>query len=177
MEGQALLASLSKKICLLGEFAVGKTSLVRRFVYNRFDDRYISTIGVKVSRKKVAVASRGEAVEVNMMLWDLAGSEEFNQVRASYLRGAAGAVLVCDLTRQRTLKYIENYVADLRAVSPTAKLIIAANKKDLVDQFEMTPDDVQELADQLQAPLYITSAKEGDDVDQMFRHLGKLLLL
>src|SRR5262249_40683115 len=92
----------SKKICLLGEFAVGKTSLVRRFVYNLFDDRYISTIGVRVSRKTVAVPVETQVAELTMMVWDLAGSEEFNRVSMSYLRGAAGAVLVYDLTRAHT---------------------------------------------------------------------------
>ena len=171
------MALLSKKICLLGEFAVGKTSLVRRFVYNRFDDKYLSTIGVNVSRKKVAVASRGEAIEVNLMLWDLAGSEEFSQVRASYLRGANGAVLVCDLTRRRTVDNLENYLTDLFTVSPGARLVVAANKRDLADQYEVSPEDVQAVASRLQAPCYFTSAKEGDDVDEMFRYLGKLFTL
>ena len=81
------MTAISKKVCMLGEFAVGKTSLVRRFVFERFDDRYISTIGVKVSRKTVVMTQRQATVQLTMMLWDLAGSEEFNQLRTSYLRG------------------------------------------------------------------------------------------
>ena len=95
--------TISKKICLLGDFAVGKTSLVQRFVYALFDDKYISTIGVKVSRKTVVLPREDEVVELTLMLWDLAGSEEFGRVRASYLRGAVGAVLVCDVTRPHDL--------------------------------------------------------------------------
>ena len=70
------MLTLSKKVCLLGDFAVGKTSLVRRFVYDLFDDQYLSTIGVKVSRKTITVARGQDLVELTMMLWDLAGSEE-----------------------------------------------------------------------------------------------------
>lgn len=170
------MTTFSKKICLLGDFAVGKTSLVRRFVYNLFDDRYISTIGVKVSRKTVVVPRAGDVVELTMMLWDLAGSEEFNQVRASYLRGTAGAVLVCDLTRPETLTNLSTYTADLFQVSPDARLIIAANKSDLTDQQQIEPADVQTVAAQFNAPYYITSARTGDEVETLFRQLGGLLV-
>ena len=97
------MVTLSKKVCLLGDFAVGKTSLVRRFVYDLFDDKYISTIGVKVSRKTVSLARDDDIVDLTMMLWDLAGSEEFSRMRASYLRGAACALMVYDISRPETL--------------------------------------------------------------------------
>ena len=171
------MTTFSKKICLLGDFAVGKTSLVRRFVYNLFDDRYISTIGVKVSRKTVVVPRTDDVVELTMMLWDLAGSEEFNQVRASYLRGTAGAILVCDLTRPETLANLPTYTAALFQVSPDARLILAANKSDLTDQQQVEPAKVQSAAADLNAPCYLTSAKTGDEVETLFRHLGRLLMV
>jgi small GTP-binding protein len=170
------VTTFSKKVCLLGDFAVGKTSLVRRFVYNLFNDKYISTIGVKVSRKTVAVPRDGEVVELTMMLWDLAGSEEFNQVRASYLRGAAGAVLVCDLTRPETLDSLRAYADDLLSVSPGAQLMLATNKRDLADQQQLTPAQIETVAADLNAPHYLTSAKTGDEVETLFRHLGQLLV-
>jgi small GTP-binding protein len=170
------LTTIAKKICLLGDFAVGKTSLVRRFVYSLFDDKYISTVGVKVSRKTVAIARDKDVVELTMMLWDLAGSEEFSQVRASYLRGAAGAVLVCDLTRAETLDSLQTYVDDLLHVSPRARLILAANKSDLTDQHQLTSEQVESLAAALNAPYHFTSAKIGDEVEPLFRRLGKLLV-
>jgi hypothetical protein len=83
------LITVSKKVCLLGEFAVGKTSLVRRFVYNLFDDRYISTIGVRVSRKTVAVPVDEQLAELTLMVWDLAGSEEFNRVSSDTARSSS----------------------------------------------------------------------------------------
>ncbi len=170
------MISLSKKVCLLGDFAVGKTSLVRRFVYNLFEDKYFSTIGVKVSRKVVAVPRGDEIIELTLMLWDLAGSEEFDDVRISYMRGATGAVAVCDLTRPETLASLHDYAQTLRRVSPQAQLILAANKVDLADQAGASAEQVRELAAQLAAPYYLTSAKNGAQVETLFRHLGRLLV-
>lgn len=168
--------TLSKKVCLLGEFAVGKTSLVRRFVYSLYDDRYLSTLGVKVSRKTVSLARADDVVELNMVLWDLAGTEEFGQVRNSYLRGAAGAILVCDLTRPETVSRLTAYVAALRALSPQAALVLAGNKRDLTEQVRVSQAEIEESGRALGAPCYLTSAKTGDGVEELFRHLGRLLV-
>jgi small GTP-binding protein len=169
------LTALSKKICLLGDFAVGKTSLVRRFVYNRFEDKYLSTIGVKVSSKTVAVASHGQPTEVTMMIWDLAGSEEFNSVRSSYLRGTSGAILVCDLTRAETLSRLLMYIDELARAKSTVPIIIAANKADLINDAQLSQDDVSRFAASANAPCYLTSAKVGDEVETLFRHLAWLM--
>jgi signal recognition particle receptor subunit beta len=112
-----------------------------------------------------------------MMLWDLAGNEEFDHVRASYLRGVAGAVLVCDLTRAETLMRLERYVEDLFAISSQTRLAIAANKADLTDQYAISEAQIAEMAKSLDAAYYLTSAKRGDEVDTLFRHLGKLLVV
>jgi small GTP-binding protein len=171
------MTTISKKVCLLGDFAVGKTSLVRRFVYNLFDDKYISTIGVKVSRKTVSIPRADEIIQLTIMLWDLAGSEEFTPMRASYLRGAAGAVLVCDLTRSETLKNLSGYAEDLLTVNPDTQLVLAANKLDLVDQHQFTETQLESAATNFNnAPYYLTSAKTGDEVETLFRHLGRLLI-
>lgn len=170
------MTTISKKVCLLGDFAVGKTSLVRRFVYNRFDDKYISTIGVKVSRKTITLPQAGQMIELAMMLWDLAGSEEFTPMRASYLRGASGAILVCDLTRPSTLDSLQTYAADLRSVNPASQLILAANKADLVDQHRLAPAQLEQAAAQLNLHYYLTSAKTGDEVETLFRRLARQLV-
>jgi small GTP-binding protein len=171
-----VLRKIHKKICLLGDFAVGKTSLVRRYVYNRFDDKYISTIGVKVNRKTVVVPCGDEVVELTMMVWDLAGSEEFDRIRSSYLRGAAGAVWVCDLTRPETLDSLLLYSDILFDVAPGAQLVLAANKQDAVDQLRIAPAEVQAVAGCLGLPYRLTSAKTGDEVDGLFHDLGRLLV-
>ena len=168
--------SLSKKVCLLGDFAVGKTSLVRRFVYDLFEDKYLSTIGVKVSRKVVVVPGDGATIELTIMLWDLADSKEFDSIRVSYLRGTAGAVVVCDLTRPSTIDGLYKYSRDLRAINPGAHLILAANKTDLTDQLAVTGAQIEAAALDIKAPFYLTSARTGGNVDEIFRHLARLLV-
>lgn len=170
------MRTVSKKICLLGDFAVGKTSLVRRFVYDLFDDKYISTIGVKVSRKTVAVPGEdGAVVELTMMLWDLAGSEDFSQIRGSYMRGSSGAILVCDLTRPESLLSLDGYLDDLRQVSPEATAILVANKSDSLEQHLLLAQ-VEEAAARLGAGAFVTSARTGENVEEMFRYLGRVLV-
>jgi small GTP-binding protein len=150
---------------MLGDFSVGKTSLVERFVYNRFDDAYLSTIGVKISRKSVEL---GGDTMAHLLLWDLAGGDEFSGAQASYLRGAAGALLVCDLTRQETLLTIEEYASQLHAIQPNAHIIVVANKCDLTEQREISQTDLGNLADKLKAPIFVTSAKTGEQVEDAF---------
>ncbi len=171
------MIALSKKVCLLGDYGVGKTSLVRRFVYNMFDDRYLSTIGVKVSRKVIALPRGNDIAELTLMLWDLAGSEEFDSVRASYLRGANGAIVVCDLTRPPTLESVAKYAAELRQTNSAARLIIAANKGDLTEKHQLTVEQVSAWATALRAAYYVTSAKTGTNVETIFRQLGQLLIV
>jgi len=170
------LIALSKKICLLGDYAVGKTSLVRRFVYNLFDDKYLSTIGVKVSRKIIVLPGKDDLIELTLMVWDLAGSEEYDTMRASYLRGAAGAIIVCDLTRPATLDSVPLYAAELHRVNPNARLVIAANKADLHDQHQITAEQIAAQTAALHVAHYLTSAKTGANVEAVFRHLGQHLV-
>ncbi len=174
------MVTFSKKICMLGDFAVGKTSLMRRFVQGIFEDKYLSTIGVKVDRKTVDIPyqgpHQGSTAKLTIMLWDLAGSEKFSQMRGNYLRGSAGAVLVCDLTRLETLANLQTYADDLWQVSPNAQIILAANKHDLIDERQITPEQIEAAAADLQASFYLTSAKTGDTVETVFLHLGQLLI-
>ncbi len=163
---------IQKKICMLGDFAVGKTSLVRRFVEGRFDDRYLSTIGVKVSRRKVALAG---GREVHLLVWDLAGSEEFSGVQSSYLRGAAGALLVCDLTRLSTLDSLAQYAQQMFRVQPRAPLLLVGNKKDLHDAREIEEADLAQTGEKLGIPWFTTSAKTGENVEWAFRKLAECL--
>ncbi|MBN1148863.1 MAG: GTP-binding protein [Anaerolineales bacterium] len=164
------MTAVQKKICLLGDISVGKTSLINRFVYDRFDERYLSTIGVKVSRKELPLRQGRPA---HLLIWDLAGNEDFSGVRLNYLQGAAGALLVCDLTRASTLESLTEYARQLRQIAPKAALIMLANKNDLVDEREITPAALAEVARQLGAPApLLTSAKTGEGVEQSFLKLA-----
>jgi len=110
------------------------------------------------------------------MLWDLAGSEKFDTVRASYLRGAAGAVIVYDLTRPTSLDAMSCYADQLRQVNPRASLVLAGNKEDLTSKRQITDNQIAEQSAALRAPSYLTSAKNGANVDAVFRHLSQLLI-
>jgi small GTP-binding protein len=165
--------TIQKKICMLGDFAVGKTSLVRRFVEGRFDDRYLTTIGVKVSRRPVELP---DSPPVNLLIWDLAGGEDFTGVQTNYLQGSSGALLVCDLTRALTLDPLKKYGHRLREVNPRAALIIAGNKVDLTEQREIEDEEIVDLADLLDANWFITSAKTGDHVEKAFTSLAERIL-
>lgn len=163
---------IQKKICMLGDFAVGKTSLVRRFVYDMFDDRYLSTMGVKVSRKTLNL----ETVTLNLMLWDLSGAAEFNQLQSSYYRGAAGAMMVCDMTRVNTLHNLEKHIAAFRSVNPITKVLLVANKNDLQTEAQFSQQQLAKLADFYGFPYYTSSAKTGDNVELVFATLSQMLL-
>ncbi len=154
---------IRKKICMLGAFAVGKTSLVERFVKSIFNARYQTSLGVKIDKKSLVVRDQ----EVELILWDLAGEDEFMKVRLSYLRGAAGFLLVVDGTRPGTLDTAlalrEKAVAEVGEV-PFAFLI---NKADLGEEWRMDARDMERLSGQGWA-VFETSAKNGRGVEEAF---------
>ncbi len=163
------MKTVQKKICLLGDFAVGKTSLVRRFVESRFDDKYLSTIGVKISRRSLQRAYG----TLNLLIWDLAGSEEFKE--STYLQGSAGALIVCDLTRRSTLETLKNYASYLYQFSLGAPLVFIGNKMDLSDQYAIKEYELKEIAATFDSPYLLTSAKTGDQVENAFNLLAEKL--
>jgi len=172
----AELASTYLKICLMGGFAVGKSSLARRFASSVFDDTYVSTVGVRVIPKAVDVPGAGGSGKLTIMLWDLVGCEELQRGQESYLHGVAGAVLVCDLTRLETLATLRDCVDAVLRVSPEVQLVLAANKCDMVDLSQFDLSRVEALAADLDVPYYLTSARTGEGVDTLFRHLIRLVV-
>jgi small GTP-binding protein len=163
---------LQKKICLLGDFAVGKTSLIRRFVEGRFEDQYLSTIGVKISRKPVALPN----LTMNLLVWDMTGGEELStQTRLAYLRGAAGALLVCDLTRRETLVVFERYAQQLRVINPQTTLVFIGNKLDREDR-DVSDGEMLRVCRSLgNSKYFLTSAKTGSQVEDAFLYLASII--
>ena len=163
---------ISKKICMIGSFCVGKTALVQRFVYSIFSDRYLSTLGVKISKKEIAVGGH----EINLVLWDLEGKDDYAGVNFSYLRGAMGIFVVADGTRLETLE------AGLSLRSRSLELlgdipnIFLLNKADIVDSWEVTEDHIAEMKRQ-GIELRLTSAKTGQSVDEAFSTLTEAMLI
>ena len=161
---------VQKKICLLGDFGVGKTSLIRRFVEDRFDDKYLTTIGVKISRKSI-LRPYGS---MNMLIWDLAGSTGFDTfTNPSYMEGTAGAVIVCDLTRRDTLAIAAEYARQTRILSPRNRLVFVGNKLDLTDTRAVTDGEMISISSTFgDGRFFLTSAKTGERVEEMFLALA-----
>lgn len=140
---------------------MGKTSLVHRYVEGRFDDKYLSTIGVKISRKSIEFDNH----QVNLIIWDLAGGEDFADVHDSYLSGARGALIVCDLTRSNTLHHLSEYTQQFITLNPSAHVVYLGNKNDLENEREITEDELRSICRQLHGPYLLTSAKTGEMVE------------
>jgi small GTP-binding protein len=162
---------VQKKVCLLGDFGVGKTSLVRRFVEDRFDDRYLTTIGVKISRKTIA-RSYGS---MSMLVWDLAGSTGFDSfTNPSYMQGTAGAVIVCDLTRRETLTIIAEYARQTRIINSRTHLVFVGNKVDLESERVILDRDLREVSATFgDGTFFLSSAKTGTQVEDIFFSLAE----
>ena len=159
---------LKKKICIVGSFGVGKTSLVRRFVDSIFDESYLATVGVKIDRKDVRIGPTA----VTLVLWDLAGEDDLAQLNVSHLRGSSGYILVVDGCRATTLAKaidIQGRIAQLLGPLP---FVIVVNKADLRDQWEVKGAMVEERG----WATFETSAKAGSGVEEMFQHLAEKLL-
>ena len=163
---------LQKKICMLGAFAVGKTSLVRRFVDSVYSDSYHTTIGVKIDKKIIRIASHKEVI---LVLWDIYGADEFQQVRMSYLRGMAGCLLVVDGTRRGTLDEALAFDEKVRDVSGRAPSVIVINKSDLAHDWEVEAERVGVLEREGRMVVR-TSAKTGEGVQMAFHKLTSLIL-
>ncbi|TLZ60897.1 MAG: GTP-binding protein [Methanobacteriota archaeon] len=166
------------KVCLVGEGAVGKTCLIRRFIHDQFDDRYISTLGAKVSKKEVVVLNPradGE-ISLDMTIWDIMGEKGFRELlKEAYFHGAQGILAVCDITRKETLMELNDWIAAVDRVTGNIPVQFLANKADLRDQAKITPGDVKALADTHKSPFLFTSAKTGDNVEAGFLRLAEMI--
>jgi len=163
---------IQKKICMLGSFSVGKTSLVARFVSSVFSEKYLTTVGVKIDKKTLAVGD----TDVTMMLWDIYGEDDFQKLRMSYLRGAAGYLLVVDGTRRATLDIALNVQKTVASEVGPLPFVVCLNKSDLRAQWEI---DETSLAERARAEGWIvieTSAKLGTGVEEAFRELASRML-
>jgi len=162
---------LSKKVCMLGSFSVGKSSLVRRFIESIFSEAYHTTIGVKVDKKVVRVGQE----DVTLVLWDIHGDDVFQRLQLSYLRGMSGYLLVVDGTRKQTLE--DALALNDRVVKELGKIpaVLVLNKCDLIADWEVDSDREAKLKEDGWTVIH-TSAKTGDSVDHVFSHLAHAML-
>lgn len=158
---------MNKKVILVGHFGVGKTSLVQQFVHSKFSDAYLTTIGVKIDKKSVQI----EGLEINLLIWDIAGETAQNKVPKSYQLGAHGVLYVFDLTRPSTYNNLHEQLKFLKELLPNTPIEILANKKDLVSQ-----DEIATVLSELGLEIKVTSAKTGEHVEEAFVRLTKAMI-
>ena len=168
----------SRNVVLIGDSQVGKTSLVRRYVIDKYDDKYISTIGKKVTKKDVLLDTEDGQTQVSLMIWDIIGQKGYRQMQSTSFNHAHGAILVADLTRKETLESLRSYWIPLllKSTGPIPMTIIG-NKDDLTDQIQISMDELQDMAEKCQGfgvknECFTTSAKSGNNVETSFIHLA-----
>ncbi len=162
---------IKKKICMLGSFAVGKTSLVQRFVNSIFSEKYHTTIGVKIDQKRLEL----DGEQVNLMLWDIHGEDEFQKVKPAYVMGASGYFIVLDGTRRNTIKKGLALQQMVQQTIGNVPYLILVNKSDLRNQWEIQEEDLDVLR-RSGAGVLLTSAKTGETVEEAFMDLARQML-
>lgn len=157
------------KLCMVGSFAVGKTSLVRRYVQSIFSEKYHTTVGVKVDKKELTQAGR----TVRMMIWDLAGEDSFAHLRLTFMRGATGYLLVADGTRAGSLDVALDLNRQIEAALGPIPCVLVLNKEDLIDAWEIDTARV-EMLERGGMTVFRSSARDGRGVEAIFQHFAAL---
>ncbi|MGH7579250.1 MAG: Rab family GTPase [Gemmatimonadales bacterium] len=158
---------IQKKVCMVGLFGTGKTSLVQRFVHSMFSERYLTTVGVKIDRKVVEI----DGANLTLVLWDLAGRDGQEDITTSYLRGAHAILYVADGTRRESCDQLSELRALAREAAGDVPGVLALNKVDLVDRWMLRRQDEEALEGEWD--MVRTSAKTGAGVEEVFRKLGR----
>jgi small GTP-binding protein len=171
---------LKLKLCLVGESAVGKTCLIRRFVYDQFDDKYIGTLGTKITKKEIRIQNptNNGMQDINLMIWDIMGQQGFRQLlQEAYFFGAQGIIGVCDVTRRNTLSELQSWMEAVQSVTDEIPTVFLGNKSDLEDYQEVNLNDIKSFASRYnKTEAYLSSAKTGFNVELVFKILGEKIL-
>ncbi len=165
---------MMKKMCVIGEAAVGKTSLIRRYVLDKFSDRYIATIGTKTSAKELQIKTDEEEVNLKLQIWDTVGLRSFAKLQMKAYKGASGAFFVLDKTRRSTWFSFGNWLLSLYRVTGEIPVVLLANKNDLTS--ELDNSEVEKFMENYKFPYFFTSAKTGENVDTAFQILGEMMI-
>jgi len=173
------IPKMKVKICMVGDSGVGKTSLVRRYVMDFFDDRYIVTLGTKITKKRILVKDNvlGAPIEVTITLWDIMGQESFRELlKESYFYGANGLIAVMDITDASTLVSIRRWIDLAQGVAGRVPVHLVVNKIDLKEKATILPEEVGNVARELNATWGLTSAKTGENVEEAFQALANVIV-
>lgn len=169
-------SSIKLKICFVGDFAVGKTSIADRFVHDRFRTAYVPTIGTQILKKDFYIRNprTGGRLKVDMTIWDIMGQKGFRELlHEAYFYGAKGVLSVFDITREETLKDLEYWIDSVLRVTGRIPIQILANKIDLKDQMAVSENQIMEIAERYTSEVQYTSAKTGENVDHAFVKLAE----
>jgi small GTP-binding protein len=172
---------LRKKVCLLGDAAVGKTSVIRRFVFNQFEEKYITTIGTNVSKKDLKLVlqdqnSVNQNYDMTLAIWDIIGQRELQSFNLNYFRNANGGIVICDITRRDTLDSLMMWTSSFFNTIGEVPLVFLINKFDLAQQAEFQVDELGQIAAQFNAPFFTTSALTGENVEHAFYALSERMI-
>jgi small GTP-binding protein len=168
------LPEYSRKVCICGDPGVGKTSLVRRFVVGKYDDKYISTLGTVISKKSVTLPRRDSTL--SMLIWDISGQTEFKRIHMAAFSNATGGIAVCDITRKETVEHIKDWITTFRGhAGNDVPMVVLANKMDLLPQ-PLNKAKVAESLASFGLPVYATSAKSGAFVEEAFWSLADQIM-
>lgn len=171
------IKQVKRKVLLLGDGAVGKTSLIRKFVTDKFDDKYITTIGTKITKKDLRYSTQDGEMALTLMIWDILGQKGYKSIQSSSYRGAEGALIVCDLTRKETLDSMQEYwIPELQKVTGDIPMIFVGNKCDLIDQRQISEEMLAAAAGQFGSQFFVSSAKTGENVEIIFKSLGERVI-
>jgi len=167
------------KICMAGEAMVGKTSLIRRYVLDEYEDRYTATLGTKITKKSLTVTHPrdGRSVHVNLILWDIMGAPTLRDLlKEAYYHGAHGILGVADVTREETLRELDAWSRSIRTVAGTIPTYVVVNKADLEGQAALDRDTIDAFCRQRGYPWSYTSAKTAKGVEGAFDGLVRQVL-
>ena len=165
------MSAITAKVCVIGDFAVGKTSTVERFVNSQFSETDLTTIGVKVDTKDVLL----DGIDLKLIIWDIAGTDKFGEIEYSYMRGASGYILVADGTRSDTIAAAQDLREQVEARYGELPYVFLINKSDLISGWEVTDGQLDVLRSACEN-IYVTSAKTGKAVDEALSRLAALIV-
>lgn len=163
--------TLRYKVIILGEMAVGKTSLVNKFAHDSFKKDYRPTLGISITEQHYHILG-SENTKVEFIIWDLAGQRYFKRARKAYMQGAQAGFLVYDVTNEDSYYAVENWYREIRDEIGDVPFILVGNKIDLVEDRVISTEKGQEMAKKLRCSYIETSAKTGENVPEAFQLLG-----
>lgn len=162
------------KIVLVGDGHVGKTSLVKKYVFHKFDDQYQKTLGTNIYKKFVEIHDTGEKFKIGLQIWDVMGQDIFPAVMEGYMNGANGFLIVCDLTSKESLINIKDWIRHASKANPKCSAVLLANKSDL-DDHEFGVSTLEPVSKAFNTPFLITSAKTGENVEEAFKTISEMV--